>query len=417
MSLHLVISTYEWHPASPGGAGVFAAGAARLLARAGWRITALCDLPLEAVRAANRELDRSPLRPGNIRVISTSELVPGSEIATGGASYFDQKGQLFAAALRRLHAQNPIGLIEFPEYSGLGAATLDARQEGRFPLIPIVVRLHGGFEFIDEAEGIVPDDDRRRMYAAEARALRRADAVLAPSPAIGRLYAERYGLDAARIRVSPPPMEVLLDGLGRAERFVDPAHFLFYGKLQEVKGCDVFASAAAHLWREHSGRRWRFSFVGPDTPCARHGGQVSKCIARLLPDEAPFEAFEFIPWVDRRQLSRLARTVNAAVVPSKFEAFCLAAHELRAVGVPLVLSRLAAFEDSLSENTGCVTFDGSAEGLAAVLLRMRDEPEFAEGLAARPAPAYPDFCDAYQVLNERDLPLLARPGDTDMRWV
>jgi glycosyltransferase involved in cell wall biosynthesis len=405
MSAHLVLPTYELHPINAGGAGVFVAGAVRMLARAGFRVTVLCDFPDYELSLAQRMFASEELGPGSVNAVGVPALLREPDVfQPPPGSHWEQKSAGFAEALRRLLARDPADLIEFPEYGGASLATLQARAAHGFPQVPVVLRLHGGLEFIDRAEGVVAEAERLRMYAAEAKGMLLADRLLAPSAAMGRMYQERYGFPAERVVVSPPPMEVLLDGVQRAERFVDPAHFLFYGKLQEVKGCDVLAEAAVRILRQDR-RRWRFSFVGRDTPCTRHGMMVSECLARIIPADAPFEAFEFIPGIDRAQLSRLARTPRAAIVPSRFETFCLAAHELRATGMPLIVPRIPAFVDWLSEDTGCLTFDGSVEGLMTAILSMRNEDDLAQRLEQQPPPYYPPFAEAYL----RMVPELAKP--------
>jgi len=107
-------------------------------------------------------------------------------------------------------------------------------------------------------------------------------------------------------------------------------------------------------------------------------------------------AFEFVPSIHRNDLPRLCRNVQAAVVPSRFESFCLAAHELRSVGVPLVVSAIPAFADYFSEQTGCLTFNGTSNSLKTAMERLTFEPGLAESLASRPGPLYPSMIRAYE---------------------
>ncbi len=96
--------------------------------------------------------------------------------------------------------------------------------------------------------------------------------------------------------------------------------------------------------------------------------------------------FEFLPAIDRRMLGALAQRPCAAIVPSRFETFCLAAHELRAVGLPLLVAPLPAFVDYFSEEAGALLFDGTVEGLASAILRIREDRELAERLFRGPRP-------------------------------
>jgi glycosyltransferase involved in cell wall biosynthesis len=389
----IALATYELHPVNPGGAGVFLAGAARLLSRAGFQVTVVCDFPAWEVEAAQRGLDAEDLGPGTVRTVCVPTLLQGWTPPPG--SHFEQKSAGFAEALRRLYLQEAFDLVEFPEYGGVALATLQAREAGTFPRVPVVCRLHGSLELIERAEGSPSDRVQTAMHAAEAQAMRRCDGLLSPSPSLGQLYARHYGLEPARLISSPPPMEILLQGLRPEPRLPDPAHFMLFGKLQEVKGVDTFAQAGVALIGMNRGVRWRFTLVGRDTYCARHRHPVSRCLDALIPGELKRECFEFVPFVDRQKLSRLTRTVQAAVVPSRFETFCLAAHELRAVGVPLIVPRIPAFVDWLHEGTGCLTYDGTANGLRAAIDRLRHEPGLARTLEQAPPPRYPPFAAPY----------------------
>src|SRR5262249_22272884 len=157
--------------------------------------------------------------------------------------------------------------------------------------------IHGGLELIDQAEGVaLYEAERFRMYQMERASLRFADAILAPSAAIGEWYKEYYRLPDDRILVAPPPMENLLPSLRIENRFRDPGHYLFYGKLEEVKGCDLLLQAAGSIVADQPDRGWRFTLVGRDTPCTRHRRMVSACLKPLVPRHFR-AAFEFVPEV------------------------------------------------------------------------------------------------------------------------
>ena len=392
---HLVFPTYELAPVNPGGAGVLIAGAIRALSWAGYRVTVLCDFPEPEVEEARRLLSGENLSPGTVKVTSVARWLEKPVYQTG-LSLFESKSNAFALALEALHRREPIDLIEFPEYAGMALATLRCRLVGSsLAVVPVAIRIHGAMELIDQAEAVQnADRDRLQMYRMERAALQLADYVFAPSRSIGEFYRIAYGL-ADKLLVSPPPIQNLIWGLGRTERCADPNYFLFYGKLQEVKGCDLFLEAAVALLADHPERNWRFTLVGSDTPCFGHGQPMSKCLEPLIPQRLA-HAFEFVPSIHRNDLPRLCRNVQAAVVPSRFESFCLAAHELRSVGVPLVVSAIPAFADYFSEQTGCLTFNGTSNSLKTAMERLTFEPGLAESLASRPGPLYPSMIRAYE---------------------
>jgi glycosyltransferase involved in cell wall biosynthesis len=401
---HVVLATYELHPVNPGGAGVLLAGAVRTLCWGGFDVTVLCDFPEPEVAEAQRIFAGENLAPGRATAVSVSRLLGKALKPDDEATIFETKSKEFALAAEALHRIKPIHLLEFPDYAGLGFSTLVRRMEGSgLASAAVVVRLHGGLEFIDQVEGVRNADKARlQMYRLERLALQLTDYVFAPSRSIYDFYRTAYGL-TEKFYLSVPPVENLTWDFRRTERFPDPGYFLFYGKLQHVKGPDVFIAAAVSIIAEHPERRWRFTLVGSDTHCYAHGRPTSECLRPLIPSEFK-HAFEFVPSIPREQLPQLCAKVQAAVVPSRFETFCLAAHELRTLGLPLIVSSIPAFADYFSEATGSLIFKDSAIGLKNAMLRMSFEPGLADALAERPRPTYSSLLRAYE-----DVTYLGRP--------
>jgi glycosyltransferase involved in cell wall biosynthesis len=376
---------------NPGGAGVLIAAAMRSLAEARIHASALCEFPESEVTQANAMFADDGLDDW-LEARGVHSISPDLPEAP---TIYERNGLRFAAALETLARDERIDLVEFPDYGGLGAASLRARAGGAVPdSLRIIVRVHGTLGTIDDAEGVVVDHLRRRMHEEEAYALQNADLVMVPTLPVGLEYANRYGIAPGRLVVSPPPMDRLLKGFEPIDRLVDPHHFLFYGKLQEVKGCDLLARAAVRLVEHVPQRGWRFTFVGRDTMCTAHGRMVSSCLAEIIPGDLR-KYFEFIPPIPRSSLPEMARTVVAAVVPSRSESFCLAAHELRALGLPLVVPARPPFLEYFRPETGCLNFDGSVASLAEQLLRLSDDPALRRRLAETSTPQYPPFALPY----------------------
>jgi glycosyltransferase involved in cell wall biosynthesis len=407
---HIVFPTYELHPVNPGGAGVLVAGMVRVLARAGIRSTVLGDFPEGEVHQANEGLAGEGFADP-IRVVSVRSLI-GEKPLRPGATHYEVNSAAFSAALQRLAEKDPFDLVEFPEYAGIGFAALRERLErGGFARVKLAVRIHGSLEAIDRAEQVRVDDvGRLRMYRMERLGMQLADALLSPSRELGASYRATYGLpESQAVLLAPPPMAGLIGGFQHAERLVDPCHFLFYGKLQEVKGCDLFVEAAVALIAEQPKRPWRFSLIGRDTPCTAHRRTVSECLRALIPPRY-FDHFEFIPAIPREALPELARRPAAAVIPSRFETFCLAAHELRAVGLPVIVNDIPAFSGYFREETGGIRFDGTAAGLLVALKRVAADPAWAEALGRQPGPSYRDPVEPYLELLEDAAAAPERPG-------
>jgi len=262
----------------------------------------------------------------------------------------------------------------------------------------IAVRIHGSLGMIDYAEGVQPVGlDRHAMYRMEAWAMRLADVVIAPVRSIADQYQQIYGLRPDRFVICPPPMEMLLADIGGpTERAAESHRVLFYGKLQTVKGCEVFVDACVILARFR--QTVRFSMVGADTNGAPGGTSMQRHLLRRIPDGIR-DRFQFVSHVPRTQLRSLAASAFCAVVPSRSESFCLAAHELLRVGCPLILSDIPAFRDAFPDRERCLKFAGTAESLAACVERLFLDPELARALALSGREvSYPDTVAAYSAM-------------------
>ena len=366
--------TYELAPINQGGAGVVVAALAEHLAAGGQTVHILADMPapeLEQYRARVRELGLTSLT-----VHSCAELArPRSDLSIP----YRANSLRFRAALERLANASPLDVVEFCEYAGMAFDTLADRPE-RLQKTAIGVRLHGSLMGIDRVEGVYPTSARLAMYQQERWGLRLADFVLTPTAGTGAEYLRTYGLDPTRVLLCPPPMDRILSQLGSPQpRDESSRRVLFLGKLQPVKGCDVFVEAGVIL--SDRDRSLSFTLVGSDVPTAQ-GTSTRAELESLVPAERA-GSFYFLPRVPRRELAALTSRFLCAVVPSRSESFCLVAHELARLGCPLVLADITSFEGEFEDGVDCVKFDGTVEGLVEAVERLTATPELASALSGR----------------------------------
>ena len=129
----------------------------------------------------------------------------------------------------------------------------------------------------------------------------------------------------------------------------------------------------------------------------------------LIP-EGHRAAFEFAGLHPREHMSDALDGVIAVVVSSRFESFCLAAHEAHRLGLPVIVPDLPAFDGLFSEDYGAVVYDRTVEGLASSLRRLIDDDALASSLASRPLPQPGDTWEAYRTDPEPRHPRALRPG-------
>ncbi|MGH8872201.1 MAG: glycosyltransferase [Acidimicrobiia bacterium] len=279
--------------------------------------------------------------------------------------------------------------IEVQDFEGLGYTLFVDRVALGLDANPMTVRFHGPYDLLREAMETDPGD-WALPSVMEQGVFAMADRVLIP--VIGHLntMVGRYGVDPERVVVSPPPIPPME---GEITGPTGIPVFAALGRLGEMKGSQDLVTAALALLDE--GRELRVRFVGGDGWSPTAGSSMTEWLSSLIPDRHR-PAFEFPGLMARERLPESLDDVTAVVVPSRFESFCLAAHEARRLGLPVVVPDLPAFEGLFTEETGALVYDRTVDGLASAMRRLLDGQGLARTLASRPLPQPGDTWEAYR---------------------
>lgn len=369
MAHRVIFVTPELEPLVPGGAG----SAVSRLAR-GFGSEATVILAAEDVRVTGDE------RPG-LRSVPLAA-------PDGSMDWYLERSRLMAEAVADVvtSTANP-DLVEFTDFEACAWWALTNRVELGLEGSRIGVRLHGPVEAITAAVGARPhpldvlSEMERDVFAM-------ADAVLVPSEAVGNWARERYGIESTRILVAPPPVPQVTPRIWTPSPEPVIAHF---GRLTEAKGVHDLIAAMRPVFDAHP--RVRLTLIGPDGWSLEHNCPMSQILRSMLEADV-LERVEFTGRLDRdAALERLMRAW-AVVLPSRFESFCLVAHEARRAGAPLIVPDLPAFDD-FDETTGALKYDGSRNQLTELLDSVVRDLSVMSQLAERPAPIVGDAIAAY----------------------
>jgi glycosyltransferase involved in cell wall biosynthesis len=232
----------------------------------------------------------------------------------------------------------------------------------------------------------------------ERYAMQTAHVLLPQSRSMQDVYEKAYGLTSERMLVAPPPMDRILSSLRKGpssenpesknSRSLDflnltvgmrgsksketPSSFrlLVYGRVAKMKGAETVARAASILQDLlPSHLQLHLIFAGLDWPHPTEHRPTSEVVRDLIP--AGFRGkIEFLGDTPRSSLVNLTRGVHGAVLASEFETFGLAAHELAALGVPLVISSIPAYGEFFPPSLAYVFKAGNATDLAAASIRL-----------------------------------------------
>ncbi len=293
-----------------------------------------------------------------------------------------------AEAVADLVATESADLVEFQDFYGLAFAALADR--GRYGLVntTVAVRFHGPMGSILDAIGH-PSTGFETVLEMERRAFDMADVVLVPSPAMVDHVAASFGVERGRLVVAEPART---DAIERVDFAPGPRpQLVVYGKRAEVKGTLRFVDAMIPLLKSRPDLEVRF--IGSDDWSWAENRPVTDIVVDRIPSEFS-DRVSFEPMAQPAELGARLAGAWLVVVPSLFESFCLAAHEVRAAGLPLVISDLDAFRDYFDE--GAVRYDGSALGMQVTVDELLSDPQQLAALAAAPLPAYRDPLDAYR---------------------
>jgi GT2 family glycosyltransferase len=162
-----------------------------------------------------------------------------------------------------------------------------------------------------------------------------------------------------------------------------------------MKGSQDLVDAATVLLEQ--GRRLEVRFIGGEGWSSTGAATMTDWLHRRIPPQHQ-GSFKFVGPASRDELPRLTADAWAIVVSSRFESFCLAAHEARMMGHPVIVPDLPAFSGLFGEETGALQYDGSVAGLAEAMKRMMDDRGLAQRLGESPMPRTEvDWKHAYEV--------------------
>ncbi len=278
--------------------------------------------------------------------------------------------------LRRLHAERPFRLFQFPNYSSCGlVSALGLRR------VPHVLRASSYQPELDEKAGVERSPDSRGVELLEALQFRLSRHVYAPSRALRRVLVGRAKVREVSVIRSP----FYLEGVGRDgsvyERHLRGREYLlFFGRFQLHKGFHTLADALPRFLERFP--RAHAALVGRDEATA------------LAPSMADYARARCGRFADRlvvmgnlrhEQLYPVVEGARLVVLPSLVDSFPNACLEAMGLGRPVVGTTGTSLEELITDGeTGFLVRPGDSAALADTLARAWGHPGLASvGEAAR----------------------------------
>jgi glycosyltransferase involved in cell wall biosynthesis len=284
-----------------------------------------------------------------------------------------------AAAMLRVHREDPIDVIEMEESFGWFA---DIANQTR---IPLAVKLHGP-AFLSLVESELDTQFGGEKIAAEGVALRRAETILSPSRSTLDQTITRYGLHprSAHYIVNPVVMDddTPLWTLGSCDRNT----VLFVGRFDLRKGADVVLRAFRQMLQDSTDLK--LIFVGPDRGwIGEDGAKIQFATFRDLLFPAPLrDRVDYRGPLPNREVAKLRTRAMVSVVASRWENLGYTLLEAMYQGCPVVCTDAGGCPETVVDGiSGRLARSGVAEDFSRQLLAVMADREAAAamGLAAR----------------------------------
>jgi glycogen(starch) synthase len=266
-------------------------------------------------------------------------------------------------------------LVEFAEYHGEGAVTIQARRtaDPRVRNTLVCVRINSSSELVLTLDGSLEDDFRTRaMFELERYSLRFADRVIWPGGDVLATYRRFYGPDAVapteRIRhavtrfddAAPTPRP------RNAWGGEHPLRLLYMGRLERRKGIHNLIRALLSLERQD----WTLTVLGRDTPTGPLGVSMRGRLELMLDGDPRIRFLDHVP---RERVLELVAEHDLCVVPSLWECWPNVVLEAYLRGRPVLATPTGGLVEMVRHgSSGFLTEGTDPESVAVALERILD---------------------------------------------
>ena len=261
-------------------------------------------------------------------------------------------------AVQRLHAEDPVDVVEGTEAGMLGVAL--------WHRLPMLIRLHGEeYTFARYTPGSRVGFPLWSARVLQRMAIRRAGLLISPSIAHAReIHRELKGREPYT-EVVPNNIPLLPEAeVAPPARILAGHSVLCVGRLEIRKGISVLVDAAKQIDEQVPGTRFLFAGL-------RHSSLPDAALRLILERSGLNGQIEVLGHVPRQQLPVWYNEASVCVCPSYYETFGLSALEGMAAGVPVVVTDAGAFPEVVEDEvSGIVVKAGDSQALSRAVVRL-----------------------------------------------
>jgi glycogen(starch) synthase len=240
--------------------------------------------------------------------------------------------------------------------------------------VPLVSTIHA--TEAGRHSGWVSGSLSRQVHAVESWLVRESDSLITCSASMRDEITDLFGPGLAETTVIRNGIDAARWPFARRGHRTGPPELLFVGRLEYEKGVHDAIAALPRIRRAHPGTTLTVAGDGTQqdwlVECARK--------RRVL------KATRFVGRLDHEELLAALHRADAAVLPSHYEPFGLAALEAAAAGTPLVASNVGGLGEAVIDgDTGMSCPPRDVPALASAVCAVLDDPAAAQhrAVAAR----------------------------------
>lgn len=271
-----------------------------------------------------------------------------------------------------------------------GLAALELREVWGVPVVHMFHTLGLMKQRVARLPGEAEGDYRLN---GEREVLRRADRIVAATPAEYAQIQWLYGADMQNVVVIPPGVDLSRFypiPADEAKEFigVQPCDrmILFVGRIEPLKGIDTLIQAIA-LMRQTSQMPVCLTVIGGDPDAGPESGSAE--MARLQAMCRQFGVADLVTFLGKRSQDTLPYYYSAAevvVVPSHYESFGMVALEAMACGTPVVASQVGGLAFLVQDGiTGFTVPVDDPQALCEDLAALIEDPELRREMGRKAA--------------------------------
>lgn len=375
--LRLALLSPEPVEGPTGGIGTYSAALARSLAQLGHRVHLLA--PRGAMPAGIEAKGKLSLH--RLEVAERARLPFGNRywgLSLACWPWIREASQ----AVRRLHASQPLDLVEVPEW--MAGGLLIPRG------IPLVIRHHTHAALVRRLNDRPACPDQQLRAALEGLAMRRGVLRLANSRALAEACCQDHhlppsqmgvlplGIDLEHFRPTSPgsaPLGPARPAPMRDELAIPPEHVVmaFVGRLERRKGVDILAQAFVRLAATSPGLH--LLLAGSDTRTL-DGSSAWEYASQLARSAGVLSRLHWLGPLASERMPEIYAASDMVVAPSRMEPFGRVYLEAMACGLPVIGTLAGGVPEIVTnERHGLLVLPGSVDSLLAAMTRLSADAE------------------------------------------